>query len=80
MFANDYSYSGLTQESTGPIPGQEEQTTQIVPYDRYEIVVRLTRSGRFLGIAELRVKKDFLSPGQRVANSGYLDVDEFYQE
>ena len=66
--------------STGSSTYAAETRLVAVPYDNYEIVVRLSQSNEFLGIAELRVKSDFLSPGQRVAASGYLDVEEFYRD
>jgi len=52
----------------------------VIPFGRYEIVARLTEDDKLIDIVELRIKKDFLSPEQRVSSSGYLDVDEFYQE
>ena len=51
-----------------------------VPFDKYEIWVRLTEDGKFVDIAEVRINRDFLSPTQRVGKSGYFDVDEFYRE
>ena len=77
---SEYSYGGLTQGSTGSELGKENCKYVVVPYDNYEVVVCLTEGNRFIGIAELRIRKGFLSPGQRVASSGYLDVDEFYKD
>ncbi len=51
-----------------------------VPYDNLVIVVELTLSGQFIGISEIRIRRDFLSNPQRVAASGFHDVDEFYKE
>ena len=52
----------------------------VVPYGNCEVVVCLTQDDRFVGIYELRIKKDFLSPEQRVSSSGRLDVEEFYRD
>ena len=75
-----YSYSDLTSGSTGA--GFQEKTYKLVtvPYDNFEIVVCLSEDDRFLGVAELRIKKDFLSAEQRIANTGVFDVDEFYED
>jgi len=77
---NDYSYSHLTRDSTGADLEEKRYKLVAVPYENFEIVVRLSEDNRFLGVAELRIKKDFLSPEQRVANTGVFDVDEFYRE
>lgn len=75
-----YSYFDLTRGSTGADIEVASRKLVAVPYENFEIVVCLSEDNRFLGIAELRIKKDFLSHEQRVANSGVFDVDEFYQE
>ncbi len=75
-----YSYVDLTRGSTGADLDENRHKLVTVPYENFEIVVCLSEDNRFLGIAELRVKRDFLSPAQRVANTGVFDVDEFYRE
>ncbi len=75
-----YSYLDLTRGSTGAELDENRQKLVAVPYENFEIVVCLSEDNRFLGIAELRIKKDFLSHEQRVANTGVFDVDEFYRE
>lgn len=75
-----YSDLDLTRGSTGADLDENRQKLVAVPYENFEIVVRLSEDNRFLGIAELRIKKDFLSHEQRVANTGVFDVDEFYRE
>ena len=78
--SNDYSYKDLIAESTGSSSGKQGQKRVVVSHGQYEIVVRLTEDGRFVDVDELRIKRDFLSPEQRVAGSGYFNVDEFYEE
>jgi hypothetical protein len=51
-----------------------------VPFDRYEIVIRLGPDNQFLGVAGIRVKADFRSPEQRLRSAKHHDVDQFYQE
>lgn len=64
---------------TGAIPPVRLEE-RVVPFDNLEIVVCIDDIGRFVGVHEVRVKKDFLSPEQRVSSSGNLDVEEFYAE
>jgi len=78
--SDDYSYLALTKGSTGSEFDAQGHKLVVVPYHNFEVIVCLTEDNRFLGITELRIKKDFLSPDQKVANSGVFDVDEFYQE
>jgi hypothetical protein len=81
MLPDNYClYSHVSRASTGPDPQVERHKLVAVPYENFEIVVCLAEDNRFLGVAELRVKKDFLSPEQRIANTGVFDVDEFYRE
>jgi hypothetical protein len=51
-----------------------------VPYGRLVVVMDLTPMGEFVRIVEIRAARDFLSPSQRVAASGYHDVEEFYKD
>ncbi len=74
-----YSYKNLTEGSTGSIAGEEEKLV-VVSHGPYRIIVRVTEDGRFVDIDELQIDKDFLSPEQRLASSGYFDVAEFYEE
>ena len=66
--------------STGSLVDSQAHRLVVVPYGKYEVVVCLTADNRFVGIAELRVSRDFLTPEQRVSSSGYHDVEEFYRD
>ena len=77
--SDDYSYEILTKHSTGSTPG-ERQKLVVVPHGRFEVCLCLTEDDRFVCVTEIRVKKDFLTTDQRIANTGYLDVEEFYQD
>jgi hypothetical protein len=68
----------LTSTSS-PVNPQSHKLV-VVPYGGCEVVVCLTEDNRFVGIRELRIKRDFLTPEQRVSTSGYLDVEEFYRD
>jgi uncharacterized protein (DUF1786 family) len=65
--------------TSSPVNPQSHKLV-VVPYGNCEIVVCLTQDNRFVGISELRINKDFLTPEQRVASSGCLDVEEFYRD
>ena len=83
MTDNLAGYSGTTSET-----GSEAATNRgraigrkiTVGSDSYEVDVLVDDADRFLGILEIRAKKDFRSIRQKIASTGYLDVDEFYQD
>lgn len=77
--SNDYSYDVLTKSSTGSNFGEQYKCV-VVPYGRFEIELCLTEDGRFVRVTEVRVKKDFRTIDQRLANTGSFDVEQFYQD
>ena len=70
----------LSSTSTASPVNPQLHKLAAVPCGHCEVIVCLTEDGRFLGVSEVRVNRDFLSPEQRVASSGNLDVDKVYQE
>lgn len=64
------------QDTGGTIPPSRTQT---VHFDRFTIKVRLAADGRFLGIVEVAVSKDFRSSRQKIASQGYHDVSDLYE-
>ncbi len=59
---------------------QEDGKYLIYPFDHYEIKVKLSYDGKFLGVSEVKINKDFLSHKIKSTPKGYHDVDEFYAE
>jgi len=57
-----------------------ESKSVIYPFDKYEIEVKLTSDGKFLGITGISVNKDFRSYAQRLNSYGYIDLDKYYSE
>ena len=57
-----------------------DYTRKVVPFDRYEIVVKLTSDGKFAGIEEVRINKDFRNYSQRVHQRAFEYVDSYPQE
>lgn len=65
----------VAYERTGEIPRMVAKTIRL-PFNQYEVAVAVSETGQILGIAEIKVRKDFRKPGQ----VGYVDVDDFYRE
>jgi hypothetical protein len=57
-----------------------ETRTIIYPFERYEIEVQLTPDGKFIGISQVKISKDFLSHLQRQSSIEVLDVEKYYRE
>ena len=49
-------------------------------FERYEILVKLTSDGRFVGIEEVRVDKDFRSYKQVAPQKVFEYIDEYEPE
>jgi hypothetical protein len=57
-----------------------EQGKKIIyPFDKYEIEVMVTDTGKFIGITGIRINASFLKQAQKLSTSGYHDVDKYYQ-
>lgn len=59
---------------------QEDIATKIYPFDKYEIEIRLSSSGKFLGISTIKINTDFLSYAQKVNSITHHDVEKYYEE
>lgn len=78
MVENDNT-EDYTTSATGE-SDKEEFTSIIYPFDRFEIKVKLTKSGKFVEITSVKINKDFLSHAQRLNNSDVHDVEDYYKE
>jgi hypothetical protein len=58
------------------------KTYHVIEYlfGKHEIDVVVDSDNKFIGILEVRTKKDFLTPQQRAATRSFIDVDEYYKE
>jgi hypothetical protein len=54
--------------------------TIVLGFNQYEIVLAVTEDNRVLGVIEVRQKKDFRNVKQRVASTGYVDMERFVTE
>ena len=57
-----------------------EYTTVVYPFEMFEIVVKLTLDGKFVGIEEVRINKDFRSYKNQTPQRIVAHVDEFPSE
>lgn len=75
------SGSGVSPGDTGLAERREENLRFVeVRIDNYLITVAVDASGCFRGITRIAAAGDFLTPMQRVAASGYHDVEQFYRD
>lgn len=51
--------------------------TIIYPFEKYEILVKLTLDGRFVGIEEIRINKDFRSFRQSKPQKIFREIDRY---
>ena len=74
----DYTeYSG-----TGEYEPSEEAAYKIITYPIgiYEVKIRLDESNVFVGVAEVKANKDFMTFRQGISKTGVHDVDEYYKD
>jgi len=57
----------------------EDTVTIVYPFNKYLIVVRLTSDGRFIGIEEVRINKEFRSY-KRTPQEIFRVIDEYESE
>jgi hypothetical protein len=64
-------YVGTGSSST------KDYVTLDYPFEKYQITVKLTSDGRFVGIEEVRINKDFRSYKQSIPQKIFRDIDEY---
>ena len=68
------------EKGTGSSISVSEFTRLVVPFDNYEIVVRVSHDGRFLGIDEVRIRQDLRRYTQQVSEKSFNYIDEYHPE
>jgi len=68
-----------SEPGTEPV-GATQRHLRRVPFANYEVVVILGSQDEFLGIAEVSVRRSFLSADQIVDSSGHYDVSDLYRD
>ncbi len=54
--------------------------TILYPFGPYEVLIRISNSGEFVEIVEIRLNKDFRDFKQKAESRGYHDVSDIYEE
>ena len=76
----DYNYEELKKQGTGSHEDIGDYKFLVIPFDRYEVTIKLTQDDQFVAIVEIGLNKDFLSHKQKITFTGYHDVEKFYKE
>jgi hypothetical protein len=69
----------LSQVSTGE-HSFEGTKTVVYPFNNYTVKVLTTLDGKFIGISEISLRKDFLDYRQRLLSATSHDVEKFYKD
>lgn len=67
-------------KNSGTITGKSMYTRKIVRFNEYEIVVDLSTDGKFKGIEEVRVKKDFRDYSEIRRRKAFEYIDSYQPE
>ncbi len=78
--ANSARNFGVVCTGTGSGATTTPNRTIMLSFDQYEIVLSVTEDNRVLGVIEIRQKKDFRNVKQKVASTGYFDMERFVSE
>lgn len=76
-------YSKLLNESggkTGDIGRQEAVYEIDYKFDRFIVKIHLDRDGKFLGISEIKVNKNFLNREQKLKSVNDDDFSQYYKD
>jgi hypothetical protein len=68
----------LLRQATGEQATDDHDVT--VPFDRYEITIRLGPRDEFKGILSVGVRTSFLSHKQKLKSRGQHDVADLYED
>lgn len=53
--------------------------TILYPFGPYEVLIRISNTGEFVEIVEIRLNKDFRNFQQKIESRGYHDVNDIYE-
>lgn len=79
MDKSNLNYKTFTQVGTGSHPDIQNHRLVECPIGKYVVKVIVGPTNEFMGIAEIGVSQNFMSRAQRIATSGYHDIEEFYR-
>lgn len=74
----EYENNSLKISGNGTGDFEEEFITKEIPFEKYIVKVKLTLSGKFIGIEEISFSKDFLTYKQKLLKQSAKDVEKYY--
>jgi hypothetical protein len=72
--------TSFNNERTGESGVDVDYKTIKYGLGKYQFDIRLTKDNKFISVDSIKVNKDFLSLEKRIANTHYLDVDQYYED
>ena len=57
-----------------------DEYIRLYPFGRYVIAVRLSGDGKFLGIEEVRIDRDFRSYEQKIPEKAFRNIGDYVPE
>jgi hypothetical protein len=73
-------YQDFLMGTTGEIINEKEYRIVYYPFENYSVTVIVDSDNKFIGIAEIKEKRDFLSNNQRIAMRSFLDIRDENKE
>lgn len=70
----------VKSKERGTIAGKVNYERRIIPFQKFEIVVELTSDGKFVGIEEVRINKDFRDPAKVIRQKAFEYIDSYKPE
>jgi hypothetical protein len=70
----------VRSKESGTIAGKVDYTRKVIPFQQYDIVVDLTPDGKFIGIVEVRIRKDFREYDQKIRQKAFEYIDSYKPE
>lgn len=72
------SYDKMKTRGSGGFALRKSDNQIVYPFGKYNVIVKVSRDKKFVGISEIRINKDFRSYKQKLLTKGYHDVEDFY--
>lgn len=80
VFDDKFLFEKIKGRGTGGYELIDEIDVVPFEFDKYIVDVILSSSDKFIGIKNIKIKKDFLSHEQKMHSIGYYDDSNFYQK
>ena len=70
----------IKSKKSGTMAGKNNYEKKTVLFEKYEIIVELTSDGKFIGIEEVRINKDFRDYAHRIRHKAFEYIDSYKPE